>query len=134
MRCHVHLFFRTAMLVTKIHYHRLSKQLDVTFDKHQCVQFSAEFLRVHSPSAEVQGHGQPLLVTNKKDVTIDKIEPVGHYAVRLTFSDHHNTGLYSWEYLTYLAQNQETLWQQYLNQLKNKKASRDPLIPIQIKH
>jgi DUF971 family protein len=122
------------MLVTKLHYHRLTKQLDVYFDNQNEVTFSAEFLRVHSPSAEVQGHGNAVLVTNKKDVGISTIEQVGHYAARIIFDDGHNTGLYSWDYFVYLAKNHDQLWQNYLDTLKQKKASREALIPIKLTH
>ncbi|MEC8324650.1 MAG: gamma-butyrobetaine hydroxylase-like domain-containing protein [Pseudomonadota bacterium] len=122
------------MLVSKLHYHRVSNLLDVYFDEQSQHTFTPEFLRVHSPSAEVQGHGKPILVTNKKDVAIHAIEQVGHYAVRIIFNDGHNTGLYSWDYLFHLAQNQDALWQTYLANLKQNKASRDALIPIKITH
>ena len=122
------------MIVTKLHYHRKSKLLDVVFDNDIQHSFSAEFLRVTSPSAEVQGHGNAVLVTNKKEVAISSIEQVGHYAVRIIFDDGHNTGLYSWDYLANLAKNHDALWQSYLSQLKMKKATREPLIPVQIKH
>ncbi|MFY8352467.1 gamma-butyrobetaine hydroxylase-like domain-containing protein [Pseudoalteromonas sp. SSM20] len=122
------------MLVTKLHYHRISKQLDVHFDHQHIATLSAEFLRVHSPSAEVQGHGNAILVTNKKDVAISAIEQVGHYAARIIFDDGHNTGLYSWDYLAHLAKNHDQLWQNYLATLKQKKASREALIPIKLTH
>jgi DUF971 family protein len=122
------------MLVSKLHYHRISKQLDVVFDNTSEHVFSAEFLRVHSPSVEVKGHGNAVLVKNKKDVSITKLEQIGHYAVRITFSDRHNTGLYSWDYLMYLAKNHDDLWQTYLSQLKQAKATREPLIAINILH
>ena len=122
------------MLVSKLHYHRVSNLLDVHFDGQITHTFTPEFLRVHSPSAEVQGHGKPILITNKKSISITAIEQVGHYAVRIIFSDGHNTGLYSWDYLHHLAQNQDALWQTYLTNLKTNKASRDALIPIKITH
>ena len=122
------------MLVSKLHYHRVSNLLDVYFDGQSLQTFTPEFLRVHSPSAEVQGHGKPILVTNKKDVAIQAIEQVGHYAVRIIFNDGHNTGLYSWDYLFHLAQNHDAIWQKYLANLKENKASRDALIPIKITH
>lgn len=80
---------------------------------------SCEFLRVNSPSAEVKGHGpgQEVLQIGKEDVNITAIEPVGNYAVRLVFSDGHNTGLYSWDYLYELASNYEALWLEYLGRL-----------------
>jgi len=85
---------------TNIHLHTKSRVLDITFE-HEHFSLPCEFLRVHSPSAEVQGHGpgQETLQTGKEEVNIVAIEPVGHYAVRLIFSDSHNSGLYSWDYL-----------------------------------
>ncbi len=82
-----------------LHYHRLSKMLDVRFSDGQLFHLSAEFLRVFSPSAEVRGHGKPQLVSHKKAVAISQIVPVGQYAVKLVFDDGHQTGLYSWAYL-----------------------------------
>jgi len=77
---------------------------------------SAEFLRVHSPSAEVKGHGKPKLVTGKAEVGIDSVVPVGQYGVRIGFNDGHDTGLYTWEYLKTLGINQDQLWKEYLDQ------------------
>ena len=87
---------------------------------------SCEFLRVYSPSAEVRGHGQgqEVLQPGKKDVTITAVEPVGHYAVKLVFSDGHDTGLYSWDYLYSLGEGHDALWARYLGQLKKAGASR----------
>ncbi|MFY8273904.1 gamma-butyrobetaine hydroxylase-like domain-containing protein [Pseudoalteromonas sp. SSDWG2] len=122
------------MLVSKLHYHRVSKQLDIYFESGQMSSLSAEFLRVHSPSAEVQGHhsGEPLLVTNKKSVAIAKIEPVGHYAVRLLFDDGHHSGLYSFTYLAQLCSDTQQLWQTYLERLKAANAQRDASIAIRV--
>lgn len=122
------------MLVKKVHYHQKSKLLDIFFENDFHTTLSAEFLRVYSPSAEVRGHGPNTakLVTNKKAVSISKINPVGHYAVRLVFDDGHNSGLYSWQYLHQLATTQETLWQQYLDKLSSSKATREPLINIKM--
>ncbi|WP_046004918.1 gamma-butyrobetaine hydroxylase-like domain-containing protein [Pseudoalteromonas rubra] len=108
--------------VTKLHYHKVQKTLDVHFDDDLSHSLSAEFLRVHSPSAEVQGHGpgQQQLVLNKQDVTISQIEPVGHYAVRLVFDDGHNSGLFSWQYLRKLCEQHETLWQDYQQRVSAK--------------
>jgi len=89
-------------------------------------QLPAEYLRVYSPSAEVQGHGKPILQFGKKYVKILKVEPVGHYALKLTFDDGHDTGLYSWEYLYKLVTEQITLWDEYLNKLNEQAKSRDP--------
>jgi len=127
-----------SILVTKLHYHQQAKILDVYFENTSndtsLSHFSTEFLRVNSPSAEVQGHGKEemKLVTNKKQVKINEIEAVGHYAVKLIFDDGHDSGIYSWQYLEYLQLNQETLWQKYLNRLTKHNASRDQIIPIKI--
>lgn len=111
--------------VVKLHYHKQRKLLDVHFADGVLAQLSAELLRVLSPSAEVRGHGQPRLVANKRDVAIDKISPAGSYAVRLSFDDGHNTGLYSWAYLRQLHDQQDHLWQDYLARLKAANAVRD---------
>lgn len=89
---------------------------------------SCEYLRVYSPSAEVRGHGagQEVLQVGKESVNITGIEPVGNYAVRLTFSDGHDTGLYSWDYLYDLAEHQDTLWQAYLERLAAAGVQRKP--------
>ena len=83
--------------------------------------FSSEFLRVHSPSAEVQGHspGQEILQLNKENITINRIRPIGNYAIAIHYSDDHTTGIYSWNYLQYLALNQEELWEKYSQQIIN---------------
>ena len=88
----------------------------------------AEFLRVYSPSAQVRGHGpgQEVLQTGKKDVLINDIEPVGQYALKIVFSDGHDSGLYDWDYLYRLAHNQDALWQDYLDRLEKAGASRTP--------
>ncbi|MDT8427832.1 MAG: DUF971 domain-containing protein [Pseudomonadales bacterium] len=92
-------------------------------------ELSAEFLRVHSPSAEVRGHGkgQAVLQTGKRLVGFRNLETVGNYAIRLIFDDGHDSGLYSWEYLYRLCQEHDTLWQQYLEALRQAGARRDPL-------
>lgn len=107
--------------------HRKSGVLDITFNDGQSFSFSCEFLRVYSPSAEVRGHepGQEILQTGKKNVTIIHIEPVGRYAVRLDFSDGHNTGLYSWDLLYEYGLNQEIMWQRYLQRLEEAGGSRE---------
>tara|TARA_R110002126_G_scaffold172606_12_gene321388 strand:- start:4666 stop:5034 length:369 start_codon:yes stop_codon:yes gene_type:complete len=118
------------MALRTLHYHRQKRLLDLIFSDGSTRVLSAEFLRVHSPSAEVRGHGQPKLVANKRDVAISSISPVGHYGVKLSFDDGHNTGLYHFRYLCQLAEQQQSLWQQYLAQLKAANASREPLITI----
>ena len=105
---------------TEIKLHQTSRKLELAFDNDQRFSLSCEFLRVHSPSAEVRGHGpgQETLQLGKEDVNILGIEPVGHYAIKLVFSDGHDTGLYSWDYLYDIAVNHETLWQDYLSRLQ----------------
>ena len=117
---------------TSIKYHKQTAELEVAFNDNTSAKLSAEFLRVHSPSAEVSGHhpSQAKLVTNKQDIKITAIEPVGNYAIKLTFSDGHDTGLYTWQYLHQSGQNYQQLWQDYLTKLKQAKKHRDPLIPI----
>ena len=102
-------------------------ELSVTFTDGTIGRLPAEFLRVVSPSAEVQGHSpsERKLVPGKRNVTIRAIEPVGHYAVRLVFSDGHNTGLYSWRYLHEITLRKEELWSGYLAELAAAGASRD---------
>lgn len=102
-------------------------QLSVTYDNGQRHHFTAEFLRVKSPSAAVKGHGpgQAVTVSGKRSVRILRLEPVGHYAVRIVFDDGHATGLYSWDYLTKLGREQKILWAAYLRQLEEKGLSRD---------
>ncbi len=120
--------------VTHINYHRKTRVLDVTFNNNEHYEFSAEFLRVLSPSAEVRGHGkgQEKLVTNKKSVVINDVKMVGNYAIQLVFDDKHDSGIYSWDYLHHLGQNQVQLWQDYLGKLKQANANRDMVIPVKI--
>ena len=110
-----------------IKFHRQSRMLEVIFGKNS-FRFPCEYLRVFSPSAEVQGHGaaEPALVPGKQQVTITRIEPVGNYAVRLHFSDGHNTGLYSWRVLRDLGDNQPSNWDRYLQRMRDAGLSRDP--------
>lgn len=119
--------------VSRLHYHQRSRKLDVQFNNGETASFSAELLRVLSPSAEVRRHGKPVLVTNKKNVAISKVLPVGHYAVKLVFDDGHDSGIYSWRYLHQLATQQDSLWQQYLTQLRHANAQRDELIAVTFK-
>jgi DUF971 family protein len=104
---------------TDIRLHQASRKLEIAFDDGTQGRLSCEFLRVYSPSAEVRGHGagQEVLQVGKEEVNIVGIEPVGNYAVRLDFSDGHNTGLYSWDYLYDLARNYDALWLEYLGRL-----------------
>ncbi len=112
---------------TEIKLQKASRQLDVHFDDDSHFRFSCEFLRVFSPSAEVQGHApdQAVLQTGKAETNIEAIEAVGNYAVRLVFSDGHNSGLYSWDLLYRFGQQQEQLWQGYLQRLQEAGASRN---------
>jgi DUF971 family protein len=110
---------------------RLSKDkatLTIAFDDSQKFEFSAEFLRVHSPSAEVQGHSpdERKTVGGKRNVAIIEVHPVGNYAVRLVFDDMHSTGIFSWDYLAKLGREQERMWRAYLDELTAKGLSRDP--------
>jgi len=99
--------------------HQASRLLEIKFDNNTECKLSCEFLRVYSPSAEVRGHGhgQEVLQIGKEDVNITAIEPVGNYAIKLVFSDGHDTGLYAWDYLYELANNYEALWLEYLGKL-----------------
>lgn len=103
---------------TKIQLHKQSQQLELHFSAEQFL-LSAEFLRVHSPSAEVMGHGpnQAVLQFGKKNVGISKIERAGNYALKLFFDDDHDSGIYTWSYLYELGTTQEKLWQDYLDAL-----------------
>ena len=102
--------------------------MEISFDDGKSHRLSCEYLRVYSPSAEVRGHGpgQEVLQEGKRDVEITAIEPVGNYAVKLVFSDGHDTGLYSWDYLYSLGENQARLWQQYLDRLALAGLYREP--------
>jgi DUF971 family protein len=113
---------------TEIALHQASRLLEIAFSDGALFRLPCELLRVWSPSAEVRGHGpgQEVLQTGKREVGITKIEPVGSYAVRLVFSDGHDTGLFSWDYLYHLGTNQERLWGEYLDRLARAGASRDP--------
>lgn len=105
-----------ALTPTEIRLRRQSRVLEVAFGETERFELSFEFLRVHSPSAEVKGHGpgQETLVLGKQHVGISAVEPVGQYAIRLVFDDGHDTGLYSWKYLRELGLERDALWQQYL--------------------
>ncbi len=113
---------------TEIRLRRDRKALIVRFDDGVDHELPAEMLRVLSPSAEVQGHSaeQRQTVPGKSDVAITAVDPVGNYAVRLTFSDGHNTGLFSWTYLRRLGDERQKLWAEYLGELKAKGLGREP--------
>ena len=112
---------------TEIKLHKQSRQLEISFSDGSRFSFPFEFLRVYSPSAEVRGHGpgQEVLQTGKKDVDIENLEPVGSYALRPTFSDGHDTGIYSWDLFYDYGRRQDALWQDYLDRLKAANASRE---------
>ncbi|PCJ41672.1 MAG: 1-(5-phosphoribosyl)-5-((5-phosphoribosylamino)methylideneamino)imidazole-4-carboxamide isomerase [Moraxellaceae bacterium] len=112
---------------SQIKLHKKSQTLELVFDG-QSYHLPSELLRVFSPSAEVRGHGkdQEILQTGKKFVAINNIEAIGNYAIKLTFDDGHNTGIYSWDYLLDLSQNQEVHWQHYLDLLEKAGAKRSP--------
>jgi len=107
--------------------HGQSRVLEIGFSDGAQFRIPFELMRVYSPSAEVQGHGpgQEVLQTGKRDVTVVGIEQVGHYAVKPTFSDGHDSGLFTWEYLYFLGTEQEALWRQYEERLQAAGAERD---------
>jgi len=120
---------KTTPVPTEIKLHQLSRRLEITFNNGTRFELPYEFLRVYSPSAEVRGHGpgQEVLQVGKKNIAIKGIEPVGSYAVTLTFSDGHDTGIYSWDYLYELGANYVALWGRYVNRMEAAGASREPL-------
>lgn len=111
----------------KIQFHKQSQELTLVFSETFAPRLSAEFLRVHSPSAEVKGHGpnQAVLQIGKRDVKINQLEPAGNYALKIFFDDGHETGLFTWDYLAELGRNQDALWQSYLDKLAAAGQSRD---------
>lgn len=113
---------------TEIKLHQKSRMMEVSFSDGRTFELPYELLRVYSPSAEVRGHGpgQEVLQVGKKFVEIRILEPIGSYAVRPAFSDGHDTGIYSWDYLYWLGDEQEQLWTQYLERLKSAGESREP--------
>lgn len=113
---------------TEIKLHQASRVLEIAFADGKTFSLPCEFLRVYSPSAEVRGHGpgQEVLQTGKKNVTISNIEPVGSYAIQLTFSDGHDTGIYSWDLLYDYGLRQDEMWQHYLQRMEKAGASREP--------
>ena len=115
-------------LPTEIKLHQKSRVLEVAVNDGKTFRLPCEFLRVYSPSAEVRGHGpgQEVLQTGKKNVEITRVEPVGHYAVQLTFSDSHDTGIYSWDLLYDYGVRQEEMWRHYLKRMEAAGASREP--------
>ncbi len=112
---------------TEIKLHQRSRAMEIVFSDGKVFRLPYEFLRVYSPSAEVRGHGpgQEVLQTGKREVEIRALEPVGSYAVQPQFSDGHNTGIYSWEYLYELGKNQDKMWKEYLARLEAAGAKRE---------
>jgi DUF971 family protein len=117
---------------TQVVVHKQSRVLEMGFADGSTFRLPFELLRVYSPSAEVRGHGpgQEVLQVGKREVGIDAVEAVGHYAIQPRFSDGHDTGIYSWDYLYWLGQNQASLWQEYLDRLSQAGASRDAEQPV----
>lgn len=113
---------------TEIKLHKASKKLEIAFNDGSRFELPFEYLRVYSPSAEVRGHGpgQEVLQVGKQFVDIERIEPVGQYAVVLEFSDKHNSGIYSWDYLYDLGAHYSDKWEEYLRRLQAAGASRVP--------
>lgn len=111
---------------SKIQYKKASKTLVLNY-QNQEFELTAEYLRVHSPSAEVRGHGpqEAVLQVEKKNVAITAIEPVGNYALKITYDDGHDSGLYTWDYLKDLAENHDRYWAKYLADLKAAGAQRE---------
>ena len=118
-------------LPIEIKLHQKSRILEVAFADGKTFRLPCEFLRAYSPSAEVRGHGpgQEVLQTGKQGVEITRVEPVGHYAVQLTFSDGHDTGIYSWDLLYDYGVRQEEMWRHYLKRMEEAGASREPQKP-----
>ena len=115
------------MIPNNIVVHQQSKVLELSYENGNTYRLPFELLRVLSPSAEVRGHGpgQETLQTGKREVLIANLEPVGHYALKPNFSDGHDTGLYSWDYLQHLCENQEQLWKEHLDKLAAAGLDRD---------
>jgi DUF971 family protein len=119
---------KDSPLPTEIKLHQQSRRLEIAFSDGARFELPFEFMRVYSPSAEVRGHGpgQETLQVGKREVDIRAIEPVGNYALQPSFSDGHDTGIYSWDYLYELGEHQEVMWTDYLRRLQEAHASRDP--------
>ena len=119
---------KTTPVPTEIKLHQTSRVLEIAYSDGRAFKLPYELLRVYSPSAEVRGHGpgQETLQVGKRDVTIAAVEPVGHYAIQPRFSDGHDSGIFSWDYLYELGTEQDALWERYLARLAAAGASRDP--------
>ena len=120
--------FDTAHWPVEIRHKQAERRLEIEFDDGVTFSLPAELLRVESPSAEVQGHGpgQKQFVAGRREVGIIAIEPIGNYAIRIKFDDLHETGIYTWPYLYMLGENQDDVWQSYLEGLEAQGLSRDP--------
>lgn len=118
---------RDTPIPSEIKLHQKSRRLELGYDNGESYLLDFEYLRVFTPSAEARGHGpgQETLQTGKRNVDIERIEPVGTYAVRLIFSDGHDSGLYSWDLLYNLGKHHDELWQEYLKQIEAQGLSRD---------
>lgn len=118
---------RDTPIPSEIKLHQKSRLLEISYESGEHYVLDFEYLRVFTPSAEARGHGpgQETLQTGKRNVTIDRIEPVGTYALRLIFSDGHDSGLYSWDLIHNLGKHQAELWQDYLKQIEAQGLSRD---------
>ena len=121
---------------TEIKLHQASRVLEIAFDDGRHFRLPYEFLRVHSPSAEVRGHGpgQEVLQTGKRNVELADLKPVGNYGVQPTFSDGHDTGIFSWDYLYFLGSQQEQLWADYERRLGEAGVDRDAPMAAQAGH
>ena len=113
---------------TEVRLKKEEKALEIDFDDGSTFRYPAEFLRVESPSAEVQGHGPggKVVVSGRRHVGILELEPVGGYALRIRFDDLHDTGIYSWEYLHGLGRDRDKIWRRYLDALESRGLVRDP--------
>ena len=112
--------------------HQESRVLEVTYTGGETIRIPLELMRVYSPSAEVRGHGQgqEVLQSGKREVSIVSVQPVGNYAIQPTFSDGHDSGLYTWDYLRHLGVDQDTLWAEYLARLEAAGRGRYDAMPI----
>ncbi len=121
-----------SKIPTGIKLHQQSKTLELIYADGESHTLSCEYLRVYSPSAEVVGHGpgQEVLQFGKINVGIKSIEPVGNYAIKPTFTDGHDSGIFSWKYLYELCSDRETKWQNYLDRLDDAGKSRDPEVQV----
>ena len=117
---------------TSVTVHQASRNLEIAFDDGKSFKIPFELMRVYSPSAEVQGHGpgQEVLQTGKRNVSITEVEPVGHYALQPVFSDGHQSGIFTWDYLYHLGADADALWRKYFDRLKTAGVERDAAMPV----